>query len=128
VRSVLSLFGSTVGRGRVELRRFVLGDDPRETEWLQGFAPRPRVPELADEIARISREFGVDPKEVASGSRRREVSRARAAIAHLARDRYELGLSEVARHLGVTPNALVRGSRRGRLLAEKSPRRTVPAR
>jgi hypothetical protein len=72
-----------------------------------------RLPQLESEIERVSREFGVDPSEVAGGSRRREVCRAQAAIAHLAFHVHRLPAAEVALRLGVTRAAVLRGAKRG---------------
>ena len=78
-------------------------------------APAPlRLPQLECEIERVSREFGVDPSKATGGSRRRELCRARAAIAHLAFHVHRLPAAEVALRLGVTHAAVLRGAERGR--------------
>jgi hypothetical protein len=73
-----------------------------------------RLPQLESEIERVSRELGVDPSEVTGGSRRREVCRARAAIADLAFRVHRLPAAEVSLRLGVTHAAVLRGAKRGR--------------
>jgi chromosomal replication initiation ATPase DnaA len=88
-------------------------------EWRRGDpeasakAPAPlRLPQLEKAIVRVAAEYGVTPYAISSGSRRSEVSRARAAVAHIAIAVHRLPAREVALRLGVTHAAVLRGSRR----------------
>ena len=113
VRATLELFGGSAATARTALRKFM-------REWRQPAARNEEaplaplsIPALEAEIARVSREFGVDPAHVRGGSRRRIASRARAEIARAA----ALGglpACEVALALGVTHASILRAAERAR--------------
>jgi hypothetical protein len=67
-------------------------------------------------IARCARSCGVTPTEIAVGSRRRMVARARAVASYLAVRELGLPMTDIARHLGVTPAAVQLGLQRGAAL------------
>ena len=114
VHAALAAFGDSVDAARAALRDFMRGWNVVKRNELHGEPAPLRLPRLESEIERVSREFGVDPSEVTGGSRRREVCRARAAIAHLAFHVHRLPAAEVALRLGVTHAAVLRGAERGR--------------
>jgi REP element-mobilizing transposase RayT len=67
-------------------------------------------------IARCACSWGVTPTELAAGSRRRMVARARAVASYLAVRELGLPLTDIARHVGVTPAAVHLGLQRGAAL------------
>ena len=114
VHAALAAFGDSADAARAALRDFMRDWDVVKRDELHGALAPLRLPQLESEIERVAREFGVDPSEVAGGSRRREVCRARAAIAHLAFHVHGFPAAEVALRLGVTHAAVLRGAERGR--------------
>jgi hypothetical protein len=64
-------------------------------------------------VARLAPAFGVTPAEITSGSRRRAVAHARAALSAVAVTGLGVPAAQVARALGVTPMAVLRGVARG---------------
>lgn len=112
VGAALAPFGDSLPSARIALREFM-----RDWETKLPSAPPPptaplRLPQLEAELATVAAEFGVDPRDVANGSRRKEVSRARAEIARRALSLHRLPAREVALWLGVTHPAVLRGAAR----------------
>jgi hypothetical protein len=122
---VLALFGDHAPDARAHLHRFMglpSAGDARVDDVLE-------MPAALDSlVTTISAAFAVSRREVLEGSRRREVSRARAALSHIACDKLGLSRVEVARALGVTETAVRNARARGlRLLQESHWLRTLPA-
>ncbi len=112
VRAALAPFGDSLASARLALREFM-------REWMAPLplAPEPspaalRLPQLEVELTQVAIEFGVNPRDIAAGSRRREVSRARAELARRAISVHRLPAREVALWLGVTHPAVLRGAAR----------------
>ena len=120
VHAALAAFGESADAARAVLRDFMCDWNVVKRYPLHGTLAPLRLPQLESEIERLSREFGVDPSDVTGGSRRREVCRARAAIAHLAFYVHRLPAAEVALRLGVTHAAVLRGAKRGRQEASRA--------
>jgi len=112
LRAALAPFGETIAEAQRELRSFMLAWRREEPQPLKVPLPPLRLPQLEDAIARVAVEFGIAPHAIASGSRRREVSRARAEVARVAIAVHRLPAREVALRLGVTHAAVLRGAGR----------------
>jgi REP element-mobilizing transposase RayT len=118
VGDVLSLFGPSRAGARTALREWMsLPSDARQDEAVLG-----SVRALEQLVEDVARECGVLAEHVRGGLRSRDISRARAVVAHLA---YEaLGFSEavIAAHLGVGQTSIGRARDRGRsCIAQGSP-------
>jgi REP element-mobilizing transposase RayT len=113
VASALAVFGDSPHAARSALRAFMLDWAEVKGPELERTPAPLLLPELELEIARIAGAFGVEPRDVRGGSRRREACRARAALAHLAFRVHGLPAAEVALRLGVTASAVVRAAARG---------------
>jgi len=112
LRAALAPFGEALAGARRELRAFMRAWRRERPEPLSAALPPLRLPQLEDAIVRVAADFGVAPDAIASGSRRREVSRARAEVARVAIAVHRLPAREVALRLGVTHAAVLRGARR----------------
>lgn len=64
--------------------------------------------DIEDIIAEQTADFGVSPVELRSGSRRRKVSRVRAAIAKRCTEEIGMTAAEIARHVGVNTSAITK--------------------
>jgi REP element-mobilizing transposase RayT len=114
VRETLALFGDIPDEARERLAAWMRGHgDGAADAPPAGSAPL-RIPQLDALVLRVAREFGVSPRELASGAQRRQVTRARERIAHLACHVGRLGAIEVAPALGVSESAVRRAAERGR--------------
>ena len=67
------------------------------------------------DITEQSADFGVSAAELRSGSRRRKVSSARAAIAKTCTEELGMNAAEIARHLGVNTSAITKALIRSEL-------------
>ncbi|MFA5763150.1 MAG: hypothetical protein WC931_06210 [Bacilli bacterium] len=67
-------------------------------------------------VAEVAEKFDMSEEEVTCGGRRREVVRAREAIAFVGRKRIGLPATRIATALGVSQPAVVKAAERGRLL------------
>ncbi len=138
VDRVLSLFGPDRAQARCRLARWMAGDpgpgatgleEPAsherspaphgQTAPTEAVAPRRRT--LDHIVARVCRELGVDGVELASRSKRKGVSNARAAICYLAAREPGIRGIEVARALRISEPAVSRARQRGRRVVERSP-------
>ncbi len=70
---------------------------------------------IEDIITEQSADFGISAAELRSGSRRRNVSRARAAIAKICTEELGITAAEIARHLGVNTSAITKALIRSKL-------------
>jgi len=112
VRETLALFGPTPGEARERLAAWMKGDRDGAADAPPAATALPRIPQLDALVLSIAREFGVSPRELAAGDKRREVTRARERIAHLACREHRLAAIEVAPALGVSESAVLRAARR----------------
>ena len=106
------------GRERWAFDERVLGSGAFVERVLREAAPPPAGPGAAARdfpilVAQLAAAYGVHPDEIRGGSRRRPVSRARAAIAAVAVTRLGLPAARVASLLGVGSVAIIQGIARG---------------
>jgi hypothetical protein len=106
------------GRERWAFDERVLGSGAFVERVLREAAPPPGGPGAAARdlpilVAQLAAAYGVHPDEIRGGSRRRPVSRARAAIATVAVTRLGLPAARVASLLGVGSVAIIQGIARG---------------
>jgi REP element-mobilizing transposase RayT len=125
VRETLSLFGDHLGEAREQLAGWMRGDGDGTADAPPAEASLPpRIPQLDALVLGVAREFGVSPRELAAGGRRREVTRARERIARLACRERGLAAIEVARALGISESAVLRAARRDGAAARRGRRGT----
>jgi hypothetical protein len=75
-------------------------------------APASRLP-LATLVARVCRQTGISPEELAGGGRRAAVTRARNGIAHLWVNKCGQSGRRLAPVLGIAPQSVYRAAARG---------------
>lgn len=116
IDAVLSLFADEPEAARTALRAWMA--DPAACA--DGIDRSPEL--LTGLVLEVARACGVSVVRLRSGSKRREVSHARALAAYLACDRLGLPEADVAGSLGVGQKAIEKARTRGRqLLAEAAP-------
>ncbi len=111
------------GKERLESDERVLGDSEFVNRILEEAEEKERRQlkirrygrSIEDIITEQSADFGVSAAELRSGSRRRKVSRARAAIAKICTEELGMTAAEIARHLGVNTSAITKALIRSEL-------------
>ena len=111
------------GKERLESDERILGDgdfvnkilEEAEEKEMRQLKIRRSGRSIEDIITEQSADFSVSAAELRSGSRRRKVSRARAAIAKKCTEELGITAAEIARHLGVNTSAISKALMRSEL-------------
>ena len=74
---------------------------------------------IDDLIKKVAEEVGVSPELIRSGSRKPQISDARAIVAHMAVEETGHAATDVARHLGIRQTSVLKSVKKGKILCDR---------